>query len=63
MTAKKNHYIDSETYRKQLVKDGDRRFNEWHTSFLRYQKQFLRETNASGPIPSTPVYPDAPASS
>ena len=36
-------YIDSEHYRQMLVRDGDRRFQEWHTAFLRYQQQFLKE--------------------
>lgn len=40
-------YMDSETYRKKLVRDGDRRFKEWHNSFLHYQKQFLQETRTS----------------
>lgn len=35
-------YIDSEHYRQMLVRDGDRRFQEWHGSFLRYQRQFLQ---------------------
>jgi hypothetical protein len=38
------HYIDSEHYRQMLVKDGERRFREWHTAFLQYQQQFLKET-------------------
>ncbi len=36
-------YLDSEHYRQMLVRDGERRFREWHTAFLRYQKQFLRD--------------------
>jgi hypothetical protein len=36
-------YLDSESYRQMLVKDGDRRFYEWHTAFLQYQQQFLNE--------------------
>lgn len=35
--------IGSEHYRQMLVRDGDRRFYEWHTTFLQYQKQFLRQ--------------------
>jgi hypothetical protein len=35
-------YIDSEHYRQMLAQDGDRRFQEWHRSFLRYQRQFLQ---------------------
>ncbi|MEL6224516.1 MAG: hypothetical protein AAFR31_17920 [Cyanobacteria bacterium J06627_8] len=38
-------YIDSEHYRQMLVRDGDRRFQEWHTAFLNYQKEFLSETS------------------
>jgi len=34
-------YIPSETYRAMLVRDGERRFREWHTDFLNYQKAFL----------------------
>lgn len=36
-------YIDSEHYRQMLVKDGERRFHEWHSAFLHHQKQFLQE--------------------
>lgn len=41
--SKTKCYIDSESYRQMLVRDGDRRFREWHTAFLNYQKQFLEE--------------------
>lgn len=34
------HLLSSEHYRQMLVRDGERRFREWHTEFLRYQKQF-----------------------
>ncbi|NER78536.1 MAG: hypothetical protein F6K42_02965 [Leptolyngbya sp. SIO1D8] len=34
-------YLDSEAYRSMLVQDGERRFREWHTAFLSYQKAFL----------------------
>lgn len=40
-------YIDSEHYRQMLVRDGERRFREWHTEFLNYQKQFLRDIEKS----------------
>lgn len=36
-------YISSEEYRQRLVRDGDRRFAEWHRDFLDYQKKFLAE--------------------
>lgn len=39
---KTKRYIDSEHYRQQLVKDGDRRFQEWHTAFVSYQKRFMQ---------------------
>jgi len=26
-----------------LVRDGERRFREWHTAFLNYQRQFSQE--------------------
>lgn len=35
--------ISSEAYRAMLVRDGERRFREWHTAFLDYQKTFLAE--------------------
>lgn len=35
--------LDSEHYRQMLVKDGERRFNEWHSEFLRFQKEFLKD--------------------
>jgi hypothetical protein len=46
-------YIDSERYRQMLVRDGERRFQEWHTAFLNYQKDFLNKT-ASIRYVSTP---------
>jgi len=51
--------MDSERYRQMLVKDGDRRYQEWHTQFLQYQKQFLRDTQASKPnaLSISPVPP------
>ncbi|MDJ1176828.1 hypothetical protein [Roseofilum capinflatum] len=36
-------YISSEDYRKMLVQDGDRRFQEWHTQYLNYQKDYLNQ--------------------
>ncbi|MEE3716040.1 hypothetical protein V2H45_04675 [Tumidithrix elongata RA019] len=48
MTAKTN-YIDSEHYRQMLVRDGDRRFHEWHTSFLKYQQMFLNRGKTTKP--------------
>jgi hypothetical protein len=36
-------YIPSETYRQMLVRDGERRFREWHSQFLAYQQKFLAE--------------------
>ncbi|MEN9231769.1 MAG: hypothetical protein Q6L68_12770 [Thermostichus sp. DG02_5_bins_236] len=35
--------LNSEQYRQMLVRDGERRFREWHTAFLNYQKQFLQD--------------------
>ncbi|MDH6061601.1 hypothetical protein NWP17_14350 [Chrysosporum bergii ANA360D] len=35
--------IAHERYRQMLVRDGQRRFNEWHSEFLRYQKEFLKD--------------------
>ncbi|MFS8836357.1 hypothetical protein NW809_09780 [Synechococcus sp. WC101] len=35
--------LNSEHYRQILVRDGERRFREWHTAFLNYQRQFLQE--------------------
>lgn len=43
---KKTEYIDSEKYRQILVKDGEKRFQEWHKNFLKYQQQFLQEMNS-----------------
>lgn len=37
----KSSWIPSEQYRQMLVRDGERRFREWHTKFLAYQQQFL----------------------
>ncbi|GBO52651.1 hypothetical protein APA_320 [Pseudanabaena sp. lw0831] len=38
-------YISSEKYRQMLVRDGDRRFQEWHNSFLSYQRAYLEDLN------------------
>ncbi|MGD1700625.1 hypothetical protein [Dapis sp. BLCC M229] len=37
------HLLDHEHYRQMLVRDGQRRFNEWHTEYLRYQQKFLQD--------------------
>jgi hypothetical protein len=38
-------YIPSEKYRQMLVRDGDRRFQEWHSSFIDYQREYLEDMN------------------
>ncbi len=38
-------YIPSEEYRQMLVKDGDRRFQEWHSRFLDYQRAYQEDMN------------------
>lgn len=43
MTQTKPRYIDSEHYRQMLVRDGERRFREWHTSFLKYQQEYQKD--------------------
>lgn len=45
--SKSSQPIDSENYRQMLVRDGDRRFHEWHTAYLQYQQQFLRQLEQS----------------
>lgn len=37
------HLLSSEHYRQMLVRDGERRFKEWHTEYLRHQKEFLKD--------------------
>lgn len=37
------HWLSSEHYRQMLVRDGERRFKEWHGEFLRYQGDFLKD--------------------
>jgi hypothetical protein len=44
--------LNSEQYRQLLVRDGERRFREWHTAFLNYQRQFLQEMKQLRPHPS-----------
>lgn len=39
--------VSSEQYRQQLVKDGDRRFQEWHHAYLEHQQEFRRQTISS----------------
>ncbi|WP_008311311.1 hypothetical protein [Leptolyngbya sp. PCC 6406] len=36
-------YIPSEAYRAMLVRDGERRFKEWHKAFLQHQKAYLQD--------------------
>jgi hypothetical protein len=38
-------YIPSEKYRQMLVRDGHRRFQEWHNRFLSYQQAYLEDMN------------------
>ena len=42
MSNPSNTTIDSEHYRQMLVRDGQRRFDEWHESYHGYMKK-LRE--------------------
>lgn len=47
--------VDSEHYRQQLVKDGDRRFQEWHSALLAHQAKFrqpVAATTAAVPKPA-----------
>jgi hypothetical protein len=37
------HLLDSEHYRQMLVRDGERRFREWHGEFLRHQREFFKD--------------------
>lgn len=41
--TKPSTYIPSEKYRQMLVRDGERRFQEWHNNYLNYQKKYLQE--------------------
>ncbi|MFN5857456.1 MAG: hypothetical protein ACK456_16445 [Pseudanabaenaceae cyanobacterium] len=41
MAKASRKYLDSEKYRQMLVRDGEKRFSDWHSSFLDYQKNFL----------------------
>ncbi len=47
--------MNSEQYRQMLVRDGDRRFREWHQSFLDYQQRFQQAMAAKRltPRPAT----------
>lgn len=42
-SSPKPQYISSEAYRAMLVRDGERRFQEWHQSFLAYQQAYLKD--------------------
>ena len=37
--------IDSEHYRQELVRDGQRRFDEWHSEFLKHQEEFIQSVD------------------
>ncbi|AFZ50083.1 hypothetical protein [Dactylococcopsis salina] len=38
-------FIPSEKYRQMLVRDGERRFQEWQTNYINYRKKYLREVS------------------
>ncbi len=46
--TKQSQYISSEKYRQMLVRDGERRFQQWHTNYLNYQKKYLQELSKKG---------------
>lgn len=35
--------LSHEHYRQMLVRDGQRRFDEWHGEFLRFKNEFLQD--------------------
>lgn len=41
--SQQSKFIPSEKYRQILVRDGERRFREWHTNYLNYRKKYLKE--------------------
>lgn len=45
--SSQKRYLSSEEYRALLVKDGQRRFQEWHSAFLAYQKSFEQEMSSA----------------
>jgi hypothetical protein len=49
-----NKYISSEHYRQMLVRDGDRRFQEWHSKFLQYQQEFINRPRFESGTASMP---------
>lgn len=46
-TPPEKRWMPSEEYRAMLVRDGERRFCEWHSRFLQYQQRFLAEMAAT----------------
>jgi len=47
MTEKKQP-IPSEQYRQMLVRDGERRFQEWHNNYIDHRKKYLQEISKKG---------------
>ena len=45
-TPSEKQYLSSEEYRAMLVKDGQRRFQEWHAAFLAHQKAFQQQMSS-----------------
>lgn len=39
----KQQFIPSEKYRQMLVRDGERRFQEWHRNYINHRKKYLQE--------------------
>ncbi|WP_287526090.1 hypothetical protein [Okeania sp. SIO2C2] len=37
------HLLNHEHYHQMLVRDGQRRFKEWRTEYLRYRQEFLKD--------------------
>ncbi len=42
--SQSKQYTSSEEYRQMLVRDGQRRYQEWHSKFLEDQQEFQQDS-------------------
>jgi cbb3-type cytochrome oxidase cytochrome c subunit len=59
MAAHPNPRLSSEAYRQELVRDGQRRFAEWHEAYQKHCQQYRSVQLKSPSLPVAPVSSEA----